>query len=219
MSTEIKLTAGIIILSIAVTFIGVKLAYRDPAAGSNLNLGNTTLLSNSSNPRIVGSSSKIEIVEFADLECPSCAAMNPIIKQLLAAEGDKITFIYRNFPIHQDADKMGAYALAAGKQGKFFEMHDLMFDRQDEWADQSFDKMLVYFDSYAKSLGLDVNKIHTDMVSPEITGIVEKDTQDGYALGINSTPTIIINGKTVIKRVTQYDDFKKAVDAEIASVK
>ncbi len=196
MSTEIKLTVGIIILSIIVTFVGIKLAYRG-APSETLALDKKELLSNPSNPRIVGSSSKIEIVEFADFECPSCGAMHPIIKQLLAEEGDKITYIYRNFPIHPDADKMGAYALAAGKQGKFFEMHDLMFEKQEQWADQSFDKMLVNFDSYAQSLGLDVNKIHTDMVSPEITDIVKNN-----------------KGRTLKKRIrtTEYD--KPSIDED-----
>lgn len=218
MSTEIKLTVGIIILSIIIVFVGIKLAYKNPV-NSGLALGNPELIQNASNPRIVGTSTKIEIVEFSDFECPSCAAMHPIIKQLLAEEGDKVTFIYRNFPIHAESDKIASLALAAGKQNKFFEMHDLIFEKQSEWAQlPNFAQRLGLFDTYAKSLGLDVNKLHKDMVDKSITDIVAKDTSDARALGINSTPTLIINGKTVIKRVVPYAEFKKAVDAEIASL-
>ncbi len=214
MSTETKLVIGIILVSIGVTFLGIKLAYR-PAAEPTLALS-ADLLNNPASPRLTGASSTISIVEFADFECPACGAMQPIFKQLLKDEGSKITFVFRNFLIHENADKFAIAALAAGKQGKFWEMHDMMFDNQDEWSDISLDKQMAIFAGYAQKLGLDMTKYQADLGDKTLADLVAKDQHDGVAMGINATPTIIINNNRIIVGGKNYDALKKMVEDEIA---
>ncbi len=213
MSTEIKLVIGIIILSIGVTFLGLKLAYKSPAEAT-LAITSATMTAPDA-PTLVGASSTVSIVEFADFECPACAAMHPIFKEYLKEEGSKVTFVYRNFPIHANADRFAVAALAAGKQGKFWEMHDMMFENQDSWAELSFDKQMETFAGYAKKLGLDMTKYSADLNDPVLAEIVKKDKADAIAMGINATPTIIVNNNRVIVGGKNLADLKKIVDEEI----
>lgn len=214
MSNEIKLVIGIIIVSIGVTFLGLKLAYRTPSEAKLLL--SSARLENPASPRLAGASSTISIVEFADFECPACGSMHPVFKQLLKDYGSKITFVYRNFPIHDNADQFAMAALSAGKQGKFWEMHDMMFEGQGEWSDMALEKQMAIFSGYAQKLGLDMKKYQTDLADANSEAIVKKDKEDAFAMGINATPTIIINNNRVIVGGKSYADLKKIVDEEIA---
>lgn len=214
MSTEIKLVIGIIILSIGVTFLGLKLAYKAPEE-AKLAISASTMTAPDA-PSMVGASSTISIVEFADFECPACAAMHPIFKQFLKDEGNKVTFTFRNFPIHADADKFAIAALSAGRQGKFWEMHDMMFENQNSWTDLSLDKKMETFAGYAQKLGLNMAKYNADLNDPVLAGIVKKDRSDAIAMGINATPTIIINNNRIIVGGKNLEDLKKIVAEEIA---
>jgi len=213
MSTEIKLVTGIIILSIGVTFLGLKLAYKAPSE-AKLAITAATMTAPDA-PSIKGASSTVSIVEFADFECPACAAMHPIFKEYLKTEGSKVNFVYRNFPIHADADKFAVAALAAGKQGKFWEMHDIIFENQEAWSELSLDKKMETFAGYAKKLGLDMTKYSADLNDPALAEIVKKDKADAIAMGVNATPTIIINNNRIIVGGKNLADLKKIVDEEI----
>ena len=213
MSNETKLVIGIIIVSIGVTFLGIKLAYQKPAEVKLLL--SDQRISNVNSPRAGSASSTVTIVEFADFECPACGAMHPIFKKLLAEYGDKISLVYRNFPIHKDADQFAIAALAAGKQGKFWEMHDMIFEHQNDWANLSLDKKMAAFAGYAATLGLDVAKYNSDLKDSKLADVVKKDQDDALAMGINSTPTIIINNNTVIVGAKSYEGMKVSIDAEL----
>ncbi len=214
MSTEIKLVIGIIILSIGVTFLGLKLAYKAPTE-AKLAITAAAMTAPDA-PSVVGASSTVSIVEFADFECPACASMHNTFKDFLKDYGDKVTFTYRNFPIHSDADKFAVAALAAGKQGKFWEMHDMMFENQNTWSPLSFDKKMETFAGYAQKLGLNMATYNTDLNDPKLAEIVKKDKAAAIAMGVNSTPTIIINNNRVIIGGKSVEDLKKIVDEEIA---
>lgn len=213
MSNETKLVIGIIIVSIGVTFLGLKLAYRQPPEAKLLLAPEK--IDNVDSPRLQGASSSISIVEFADYECPACGNMYPIFKKLAKEYGDKVTFVYRNFPIHQSADKFAIAALSAGKQNKFWEMHAMMFEHQAEWSAYSLDKKMATFEGYAKTLGLDIAKYNADLKDSHLADIVKRDQQDAFAMGINSTPTTIINNNRVIVGSITYDGLKLIVDEEI----
>ena len=214
MSTEIKLVIGIIILSVGVTFLGLKLAYKAPSE-AKLAISAATMTAPDA-PTLKGASSTISSVEFADFQCPACAAMHPIFKEYLKNEGSKVTFVYRNFPIHVDADKFAVAALAAGRQGKFWEMHDMMFENQNAWEELSLDKKMETFAGYAKKLGLDMTKYTADLNDKTLADIVSKDKADAIAMGVNATPTIIINNNRIIVGGKNLADLKKIVDEEIA---
>lgn len=214
MSTEIKLVLGIIILSVGVTFLGLRLAYKAPSENT-LSISATRMTAPDA-PSIVGASSTISIVEFADFECPACAAVYQVYKNYLKTEGSKVTYTFRNFPIHTNADKYAIAALAAGKQGKFWEMHDMIFENQSTWSKLSFDKKMETFAGYAQKLGLNMDKYNSDLKDPALAEIVKKDRADAIAMGINSTPTTIINNNRVIVGGKSVEELKKIIDEEIA---
>ncbi|MBC7487064.1 MAG: thioredoxin domain-containing protein [Cytophagaceae bacterium] len=133
----------------------------------------------------------IELVEYGDYQCPHCGRAYHIIKQIQEALGDKLKFIFRNFPltnIHTDAMNAAVAAEAAGKQGKFWEMHDMIYEHQDSLSES-------YLFSYAQDLGLNVKQFQNDMVSAEILSKMEDDFESGIRSGVNGTPSFFINGE------------------------
>lgn len=161
--------------------------------------------------------SKVTLIEYGDFQCPACAQYEPIVQKVRQDYADKIAFVYRNFPLsqHQNA-KITAYASeAAGKQGKFWEMHDKIYTGQNEWANLSNDKAREILIGYAKSLGLDLEFFKKEMNSGEIKNKVEADYQSGFKAGVNATPTFILNGKRIQPR--SYDEFKQFIEKELAT--
>jgi protein-disulfide isomerase len=141
-------------------------------------------------------SGKVQIVEFGDYQCPSCGAAYPIIKQLQSENANDTSLIFRNFPLpqlHANALSAAEAAEAAGKQGKYFEMHDKLYSSQKDWSTLS--NPLDTFVSYAKELGLDQDKFKQDIEAENYKSIIDTDIADGTALGVNATPTFYINGK------------------------
>jgi protein-disulfide isomerase len=136
-------------------------------------------------------SAQATLVEYGDFECPHCKAAYPVIKEVQKREGDKLRFVFRNFPLsqsHPHATHAAYAAEAAGMQGKFWEMHDMIFENQDSLEDE----MLI---SYAQAIKLDIEKFKKDMMSDEIAKRVKEDFMSGVKSGVNGTPTLYINGK------------------------
>jgi protein-disulfide isomerase len=135
-------------------------------------------------------SAPITLVEFADFECPFCAMEAPILEKAWQAHQTTVRFVYKYFVIsaHPHGDSAARAAIAAGNQGKFWEMHDALFANRDhlEGAD---------IDSYAKGLGLDMAKFHADMQAPATTDRIDRDKKLGESLGVQGTPTIYLNGR------------------------
>lgn len=151
-----------------------------------------------STDRVKGAeSAKVTIIEYSDFECPACAAAAPLIKDLLSEYGNDVRFVYRHFPLpsHRNSEVAAYAAEAAGEQGKFFEMHDLLFEKQDEWrAGDPTGK----FREYAALLGLDTEKFVVDMNSGEVKSKVAADKASAYGARINATPTFFVNGKSIV---------------------
>jgi protein-disulfide isomerase len=137
------------------------------------------------------SSAKVRVVVFSDFQCPFCGKVAPILNGLVEKYPDKIKLTYRHLPlseIHENAKNAAMAAECAGLQGKFWEMHDIMFMNQDKLG-------LENLVSFAKDIGLDEKKFSSCLVSGETSGKVESD--NSYArssLRLNSTPTVYING-------------------------
>lgn len=159
---------------------------------------------------------KTVLVEYSDFQCPACAYFMPVLEKLAADFPNDLKIVYRHFPLPQYQNaKIAAYAAeAAGKQGKFFEMADKIFDRQKEWAEISNEKAENIFKQLAEELKLNIEQFEKDAASEEIKRSVEKDSRDGYVLGINSTPTFFLNGKK-IQNPRSYEEFKKVIENEI----
>lgn len=216
MSTETKVVTGIVIVTLLVIIGGIFLLGKGNSQTPNLTI-KPELLQHADSPR-AGTGTKVTIVEFADFECPSCAALSPVLEQLLKTDGDKFTLIYRHFPIHQHSMIAASAALAALEQGKFWEMSDLLFKNQNEWTAPNANAAAL-FRGYAQQIGLDLAKY--DVSYADADGkhkeIVQRDQAEGQAMGINATPTLIINGEKVIVGAYPYDYMKQVISAEYAA--
>ena len=125
--------------------------------------------------------------------------------------GAQVRFAYRHFPLpqHKNAKLAATVAEAAGKQDKFWEMHDLIFQNQSDWSEEK--NAAVIFAKYAQDLGLDLAQFQTDIASEEIKAKIENDYKSGVKAGVNSTPTFFLNGKK-INNPRNYDEFKNAIE-------
>jgi protein-disulfide isomerase len=163
---------------------------------------------------------KVSLIEYGDYECPACGAYYPIVKQLLSDYGNQVYFAFRNFPlytIHPDAGIASQAAEAAGLQGKFWQMHDLLYTNQSTWSIVSPSVVVAqYFDGYATSLGMNVAKFDSDMNSSAVMNKIQADVNSGTTAQIDHTPTFFVNN-TQIENPTSYDDFKSVLDAALGS--
>ena len=136
------------------------------------------------------STAPVTLVEYGDYECPYCGAAYPIVKRLQERLGDRLRFVFRNFPltaVHPHAEHAAEAAEAAGGQGKFWEMHDYLFEHQRALMDRKLDE-------YAAAIGLDMERFSRDTEDQVYTDRVRADFMSGVRSGVNGTPTFFING-------------------------
>lgn len=160
--------------------------------------------------------SKVTLVEYSDFQCSACGAYYPIVKQLIEDFDTDIQFVYRHFPlftIHANADISARAAESAGAQGKFWEMHDLLFENQQTWSTINNPKKT--FVGYAEQIGLDIDKFTADLNSKEIGDKVESDRLDGLNAGVNSTPSFFLDG-VKMKNPQSLEEFSAAINKAIA---
>jgi protein-disulfide isomerase len=132
----------------------------------------------------------VTLVEYGDYECPYCGAAYPIVKQLQARMGDRLRFVFRNFPIttsHPHAEQAAEAAEAGAAQGRFWEMHDLLYENQTQLRDQDLH-------AYAEQLGIDVERFDKDLAEHVHAPRVREDFMSGVRSGVNGTPSFYING-------------------------
>jgi protein-disulfide isomerase len=132
----------------------------------------------------------ILLLEYGDYECPYCGSTYPIIKAIQERLGERLCFAFRNFPLvnsHPHAQHAAEAAEAAGAQGKFWEMHDLLFENQTALEDEDIIQ-------YATTLGLDAGRVMSEISSGAHTARVREDFRGGARGGVNGTPTLFING-------------------------
>ena len=147
----------------------------------------------------------VTIVEFTDFQCPACAAMHPVLEEVLKSYGDKVRFVVRDFPLsmHENARKAAEAANAANAQGKFFEYIALLFQRQKALDVPSLKK-------YASELGLDRARFDAALDRGVYAAEIQRDVEDGEMYGVGSTPTIFING--VPLKVLSPEGLRDAID-------
>ncbi len=181
--------------------------------------GGSTKSAEPSNHTVGAGEKKVTLVEYGDFQCPACKSYHPIVKEIKDTYGDEITFQFRHYPlnqIHPNAFIGSRAAEAAGKQGKFFEMHDLLYEQQESWSAGSNPTAIL--ETYATQLGLNMDQFRADMASAETASVINADVKAGQALGANSTPTFAINGRKIDENPRSFEDFKKLIDEEIAKV-
>lgn len=206
----------IIVVSILAIIVGA-LKFTSGNSSSNQTLGEAT-----SNLPAVNSSdwvkgekgAKVTLIEYSDFQCPACATYYPILKQLNQEFGDKMQFVYRHFPLkkHLNAELVARAAEAAGRQEKFWEMHDLIFENQGKWSDDK--NAEAKFVKYAQSLNLDLEKFKANLNSQEIKEKVKSDLQGGLGAGVSATPTFFLNG-VKLQNPQNYEEFKRIIEDTI----
>lgn len=159
----------------------------------------------------------VVVEEFADFQCGSCAALHPITNEINSTYGSKIKFVYRNFPlvqIHPKAYDAAVAAEAAGFQGQFWQMQNLLFRNQQAWAAAPDHQRM--FEEYAQSIGLNMEQYKNDVAGMRAKQRVDADLQRGRSMGINQTPTVYVNGKSIpYETIMNAQSFKQVIDAEL----
>lgn len=197
-----------------VLFLGLLMLNKKDSPSTSSN----TSVSASQHTKGTGS---VTLVEYGDFECPGCARFEPIVQQVIEKYGDKVTFQFRNFPltqIHQNAMAAHRAAEAANKQGKFWEMHDLLFADRNTWIAQSgvsTSQAVTIFEGYAQQLGLNVEQYKKDVASAEVNDIIQADIKAGQDLRVSSTPTFFINGTKLDDAQDTIEYFSDKIDAAL----
>lgn len=183
---------------------------KDTAISANADNGNF-------NEIVLGdANAPVTVIEYADYQCPACGHYKQVFQGLVNDYPGKVKLIFRSFilPGHTDARAASAVALAADRQGKFWPVHNQLFERQTEWSGAG-EKRTAIFEDIAQKAGLDLDKFRTDLQSDDITKKIKFDMELGRAHNLNATPTLIINGKPVESSIWADKDKLKTYMSEI----
>ena len=158
----------------------------------------------------------VTLEEFGDFECPPCAKMSEALHQLEKDYHGKLRIIFRHFPLvmHPHAREAAIAAEAAHLQGKFWQMHDLLYEKQPTWS-KGAGEVPAVFHAFAGQLGLDVERFKKDMANPELAARVTADLELGKSRSVTSTPTIFINNTVLPPTSTNPPGVRAAIDAAI----
>ena len=161
----------------------------------------------------------VKLEEFGDFECPPCGALHPILKQLEQEFGPaKLQITFREYPLvptHAHALAAARAAEAAGMQGKFWEMHDIIYEHQPDWH-EAFDVRPI-FEGYAKTIGLDVAQFWRDEASENVRQRIFQDGKRAHSLGVKGTPTVFLNGRELPFESLAPDKLRTIINAELAA--
>jgi len=156
---------------------------------------------------------KVVLVEYADFQCSGCAGYAKLLTPLRSEYRDEVLFVFRFFPLanHRWGMISSQVAYAAFLQGRFWEMHDLLYENQKEWSESSDPR--PYFDAYATRLGLDIDTFHEDADAQSTRDFINRQATEGSDGGVNHTPWFFLNGSTIQPRDTA--GFRKLIDAQL----
>ena len=229
MEKKANMTKWIAIGGISTIFLGFFLFLVISLRGNNPKLAdpnsNTVVeLSNSGEFRVAAESTTpiesrpVVLTEFADMQCPACKQYHPIIKSVLDLYPETVVLNYKHFPInsiHLNATPAALAVEAAGVQGKFFEMMDLLYERQEAWSNLPDPKSL--FAEYATEIGLNLEQFNKDMADNELAKKIESQRTEGINAGVNSTPSFFVNGIR-IENPSDISGFQAAIDEVLARI-
>ena len=202
---------AIIVAIIALMVFGVR-------SGNNAALFEVGAVNKLDNFKGEASSTAI-IIEYSDFECPACRTYYMVMRQMMAEFGSKAVFVYRYFPlteIHANAQLAAQAVQAAAKQGKFWEMHDLLFEKQNEWASAADPAPL--FDSYASLIGISASQFQSDYTSKDVISFVKSQRNNALGLELQGTPTFFVNGKK-IENPKSVEEFRTIIKDAISGKK
>lgn len=213
-SFEKKLFVGVIAFSILILAVGIIFINKSTSAVPTTSKERAKeILTVKNDDWVKGpENASITVVEYLDFECEACRVYYPIIKKIKEEYQDKVRFVVRYYPImgHKNALPSAYAAQAAGIQGKFWEMHDILYENQKTWGGGQTENPSL-FEQYAQQIGLDMDKFKNDVKSSEVRVRINRDKNSASSLGIQGTPTFFINGER-IPNPKGYEDFKSLID-------
>ncbi len=217
---SIRKSLGIIVflaLIIALIFGLVWVSSRsDGGAG---NLGKVAPITEGDHVKGATTSPKLVLVEYSDFQCPACAGYEPTVRKLVSTYADRgLVLVYRHFPLaqHNKATLAAKVTEAASTQGKFWEMHDLIFDNQEKWAVMTLSDATDLFTDYAKTLNLDLVKFVADIEAKATIDKIQSDLLSGKQAGVIGTPTFYLNGRYV--EANTDEEFEALFEKELVSI-
>ncbi|MGY4893331.1 MAG: DsbA family protein [Candidatus Saccharimonadota bacterium] len=200
----------IVLAAIIVGFVAIVLLSRSAGTDDVITTGSSNVYGNPN--------SKVTLTEYVDFQCEACYAFYPTVKEVKEKYKDTVKFEIKYFPIsssHSNALAAAATAQAAAKQGKFFEMHNMLFERQKSWENMSTERTAT-FESYAKEIGLDIAQYNTDLASAETKAVINADLAEVKKLGGDGTPTFALNGEKIDNPQNTVEAFTKLLDDALA---
>jgi protein-disulfide isomerase len=161
-------------------------------------------------PRKGAENAKVSIVEFSDFQCPYCSRVTPTLARIQKEYAGQVKIAFKHLPLsmHPKAPAAHAAAEAAHRQGKFWEMHDLIFGNQKEMTPAKYEE-------YATKIGLDLERFKKDAASPDVKKRVDADAAEAAKLGITGTPAFLVNGR-YLSGAQPFERFKAVIDEELA---
>lgn len=210
MNSETKLFLGIIFATVVIIGSAV-FAFSRPTNTPKIN---QELLVRADSPKIGSPSASVTLVGFEDFQCPACGAYYPVVKKLTETYKDSLALVFRHFPLpsHANAIPAARAAEAAGKQGKFWEMHDKLYETQRDWSAEK--NPTEIFVGYAKGFGLNEEQFKKDMASSDVQKRIDNDIVDANTIGINATPTFFVNGEKIVNP-RSFEEFETRIKAVI----
>ena len=191
----------VVIVLVAVAFFVIGIVSTSGGSSSTTASERKKIVENRQDNYKGNKDAKVVVVEFSDFQCPACAAFAPTLDQVITSYGNKVKFVYRHLPLsslHPNAKTAALAAEAAAAQGKFWEMHDALFNRQSEWVGKNGTDLTSVLVVIAEDAGVpDIDKFKSDLENATYQSLIDKDTSDASKLGLQATPTIYVNGVKV----------------------
>jgi protein-disulfide isomerase len=230
MKKEYKILGAIAVVVIIGALIGAsyyrKSVQNAPVGGGNSNSGNKSALLletlvRPDSPVLGAADAPVTMVEFLDPECESCAMFSPTVKKILSQYDGKVRLVVRYMPLHPNSLRAATLTEAAGEQGKYWQMQELLFQKQPEWgtkhgpasASTPPADINALFEKYAMELGLDLGRVNSAVRENRFQAKLDRDLKDGQTLGVRQTPTIFVNGRKLAR--LSETDLRAMIDEEL----
>ena len=229
MKNQVKILAAIGIVVIIGAILGASY-YRKSVQETRVGGGNTNnkmpaayleTLVRADSPTLGAADAPVTLVEFLDPECEACAAFSPSVKKILKDYDGRVRFVLRYMPLHPNSLQAATLMEAAGEQGKYWQMQELLFQKQPEWgtkhgpeaASQPKPDINALFEKYAMEIGLDLEKVKAAQKENRYQSKLDRDLKDGRALGVRQTPTFFVNGRKLMRFSEQ--DLRALIEDEL----
>jgi len=213
-----KTLFGIVAAGLLLAFAVGALVYKSKRADQSAQLAERSRahLVRMHSPTLGKADAPVEIVEFLDPACETCRAFYPAVKQMMAANPDRIRLVLRYAPFHNGSDRVVAVLEAARKQGKLWPALEALLAAQAAWAPNHRPQVELVW-RHLEGLGLDLERVRADMVAPEIARVIAQDLDDARVLNVTKTPEFFVNGKPLPS--FGYEQLKDLVDQALASAR